>query len=45
MFLDNVILEHSGNLTKTCWKYYKNILGNILRTFLEQYIASWVVAL
>ena len=37
MFLENVILEHSGNLKKTSrWKHYKNILGNIRRTFLEQ---------
>ena len=27
MFLENVTLEHSGNLTKTShWKHYKNIL-------------------
>ena len=42
MFLENVILQHSGNLKKTShWKHYKNFLGNILRTFLEQQIASW----
>ena len=37
MFLENIILEYSGNLNKTSHlKHYKNILGNILRMFLEQ---------
>ena len=37
MFLENVILKHSLNLTKTFrWEHYENILGNILKTFLEQ---------